>query len=102
MQEENMVLKPWVLIATVLMQNLDGMELSQLVEQTVWLRDLARSFGAFLDWPGEEVVIHTYGLTVWLCSLPPDERMLANQTPQKNCIFGAAFGSFVLRVIHRV
>ncbi|XP_042562740.1 dihydroxyacetone phosphate acyltransferase [Clupea harengus] len=51
MQEENMVLKPWVLIATVLMQNLDGMELSQLVEQTVWLRDLARSFGAFLDWP---------------------------------------------------
>ncbi|XP_062406148.1 dihydroxyacetone phosphate acyltransferase [Sardina pilchardus] len=52
LQEENMVLKPWVLIATLLMQNLEsGMELSQLVEQTVWLRDLARSFGAFLDWP---------------------------------------------------
>ncbi|XP_041951125.1 dihydroxyacetone phosphate acyltransferase [Alosa sapidissima] len=51
LQEENMVLKPWVLIATFLMQNLEGMELSQLVEQTVWLRDLARSFGAFLDWP---------------------------------------------------
>ncbi|XP_063078980.1 dihydroxyacetone phosphate acyltransferase isoform X2 [Engraulis encrasicolus] len=50
-QEENMVLKPWVLIATFLMQNLEGVELSLLVEQTVWLRDLVRSFGAFLDWP---------------------------------------------------
>ncbi|KAL2081889.1 hypothetical protein ACEWY4_021707 [Coilia grayii] len=64
MQEENMVLKPWVLIATFLMQNLEGMELSQLVEQTVWLRDLARSFGAFLDWPD-----HTSSMKVVSSSL---------------------------------
>ncbi|TRY87733.1 hypothetical protein DNTS_031800 [Danionella cerebrum] len=51
MQEENMVLKPWVLIATLLLQNPDGMELSYLAEQTDWLRHLALAFGAFLDWP---------------------------------------------------
>uniref|UniRef100_A0A8C1PVF3 Glyceronephosphate O-acyltransferase n=1 Tax=Cyprinus carpio TaxID=7962 RepID=A0A8C1PVF3_CYPCA len=52
-QEENMVLKPWVLIATLLLQNPDGLDLSSLAEQTDWLRHLALAFGAFLDWPGE-------------------------------------------------
>uniref|UniRef100_A0A671Q2U6 Phospholipid/glycerol acyltransferase domain-containing protein n=1 Tax=Sinocyclocheilus anshuiensis TaxID=1608454 RepID=A0A671Q2U6_9TELE len=53
-QEENMVLKPWVLIATLLLQNPDGLELSFLTEQTDWLRHLALAFGAFLDWPNHE------------------------------------------------
>uniref|UniRef100_A0A673JF38 Dihydroxyacetone phosphate acyltransferase-like n=1 Tax=Sinocyclocheilus rhinocerous TaxID=307959 RepID=A0A673JF38_9TELE len=52
-QEGNMVLKPWVLIATLLLQNPDGMDLSSLAEQTDWLRHLALAFGAFLDWPGK-------------------------------------------------
>ncbi|KTF93732.1 hypothetical protein cypCar_00035169 [Cyprinus carpio] len=52
-QEENMVLKPWVLIATLLLQNPDGMDLSSLTEQTDWLRHLALAFGAFLDWPDD-------------------------------------------------
>ncbi len=52
-QEENMVLKPWVLIATLLLQNPDGLDLSSLTAQTDWLRHLALAFGAFLDWPGE-------------------------------------------------
>ncbi|KAL4649155.1 dihydroxyacetone phosphate acyltransferase [Arapaima gigas] len=51
LQEENMVLRPWVLVATLLLQNLDGMEIEQLTEQTAWLRSLALAFGAFLDWP---------------------------------------------------
>ncbi|KAJ8270697.1 hypothetical protein GJAV_G00118200, partial [Gymnothorax javanicus] len=55
-QEENMVLRPWVLIAAVLMQNLDGMDLGLLLEQTAWLRGLARAFGAFLDWPDQAQV----------------------------------------------
>ncbi|XP_052442719.1 dihydroxyacetone phosphate acyltransferase [Carassius gibelio] len=54
-QEENMVLKPWVLIATLLLQNPDGLELSSLTEHTDWLRHLALAFGAFLDWPDHEV-----------------------------------------------
>ncbi|KAG7460975.1 hypothetical protein MATL_G00204520 [Megalops atlanticus] len=53
-QEENMVLRPWVLIATVLLQNLDGLDSALLAEQVAWLRDVARSFGAFLDWPDHE------------------------------------------------
>ncbi|XP_039548537.1 dihydroxyacetone phosphate acyltransferase [Pimephales promelas] len=72
-QEENMVLKPWVLIATLLLQNPDGLDLSSLTEQTDWLRHLALAFGAFLDWPDHascsEVIscslaLHTHLLTV--------------------------------------
>lgn len=62
MQEENMVLKPWVLIATLLLHNPDGLDLSSLTEQTDWLRHLALAFGAFLDWPDHEPcteVIHS-------------------------------------------
>ncbi|XP_064196438.1 dihydroxyacetone phosphate acyltransferase isoform X1 [Anguilla rostrata] len=52
-QEENMVLRPWVLMAAVLMQNPDGMDLALLAERTAWLRGLARACGAFLDWPDQ-------------------------------------------------
>ncbi|XP_010880858.1 dihydroxyacetone phosphate acyltransferase [Esox lucius] len=51
LQEDSMVLKPWVLMASILLQNLEGLELSLLTEQTLWLRGLAQSCGAFLDWP---------------------------------------------------
>ncbi|KAM6964902.1 dihydroxyacetone phosphate acyltransferase [Aplochiton taeniatus] len=60
LQEENMVLRPWVLMASLLLQdlyqNLDrspeqGLDLELLTEQTLWLRGLARQYGAFLDWP---------------------------------------------------
>ncbi|XP_029965972.1 dihydroxyacetone phosphate acyltransferase [Salarias fasciatus] len=57
-QEENMVLKPWVLIASLLLQNQNqdqdrdpGVPLEQLTQQAVWLRDLSRQCGAFLHWP---------------------------------------------------
>ena len=60
-QEENMVLKPWVLLASLLLQNhhqnqaagqKQGMALDELTEKAVWLRDLSRQYGAFLHWPG--------------------------------------------------
>ncbi|XP_029984220.1 dihydroxyacetone phosphate acyltransferase isoform X2 [Sphaeramia orbicularis] len=63
-QEENMVLKPWVLLASLLLQNhhqdLDqdraagperGMGLDELTEEALWLRDVCRQYGAFLHWP---------------------------------------------------
>ncbi|XP_029352104.1 dihydroxyacetone phosphate acyltransferase isoform X2 [Echeneis naucrates] len=59
-QEENMVLKPWVLLASLLLQNhhqsqapgqKPGMALDELTERVVWLRDLSRQYGAFLHWP---------------------------------------------------
>lgn len=60
LQEENMVLKPWALISTLLLQNPDGMELSALTQQTDWLRRLALGFGAFLDWPGTDRADYLY------------------------------------------
>ncbi|XP_044024834.1 dihydroxyacetone phosphate acyltransferase isoform X2 [Siniperca chuatsi] len=59
-QEENMVLKPWVLLASLLLQNHHqnqvagqkrGIALGELTAQTVWLKDLSRQYGAFLHWP---------------------------------------------------
>ncbi|XP_036405351.1 dihydroxyacetone phosphate acyltransferase [Megalops cyprinoides] len=52
LQEENMVLSPWSLMATILMQNLEGMDWDSLARQTQWLKELALGFGAHLDWPG--------------------------------------------------
>ncbi|XP_041108521.1 dihydroxyacetone phosphate acyltransferase isoform X2 [Polyodon spathula] len=52
LQQENMVVSPWVLIATILMQDLPGVDSDYLIEKTSWLRSLALLFGAFLDWPG--------------------------------------------------
>ncbi|XP_077597472.1 dihydroxyacetone phosphate acyltransferase [Stigmatopora nigra] len=49
-QEENSVLKPWVLLATLILQKQD-LALEELTQRAVWLRDLARQFGAFLHWP---------------------------------------------------
>lgn len=53
-QEENMVLKPWVLLASILLQIEDlgqGIPLAELTEQALWLRDLCRQYGGFLHWP---------------------------------------------------
>ncbi|XP_026196863.1 dihydroxyacetone phosphate acyltransferase isoform X2 [Anabas testudineus] len=59
-QEENMVLKPWVLLASLLLQKHHqnqapgqkrGIALEELTQQAVWLRDLSRQYGAFLHWP---------------------------------------------------
>ncbi|KAF1376877.1 hypothetical protein PFLUV_G00216040 [Perca fluviatilis] len=59
-QEENMVLKPWVLVASLLLQHHHqnqaagqkrGIALGELTAQAVWLRDLSRQYGAFLHWP---------------------------------------------------
>ncbi|XP_060947890.1 dihydroxyacetone phosphate acyltransferase [Limanda limanda] len=55
-QEENMVLQPWVLLASLLLQSHHQNQvtaLDQLTEQAVWLRDLSRQFGAFLHWPDD-------------------------------------------------
>ncbi|XP_050805026.1 dihydroxyacetone phosphate acyltransferase isoform X3 [Gopherus flavomarginatus] len=51
LQVENMVLSPWVLIASVLLQNLPAIDFELLVEKTVWLKGLTQAFGGFLEWP---------------------------------------------------
>uniref|UniRef100_A0A8C6UKR8 Glyceronephosphate O-acyltransferase n=1 Tax=Neogobius melanostomus TaxID=47308 RepID=A0A8C6UKR8_9GOBI len=55
-QEENMVLKPWVLLASILLQSEDldrGIPLAELTEQALWLKDLCRQYGGFLHWPDQ-------------------------------------------------
>uniref|UniRef100_G3NUZ4 Glyceronephosphate O-acyltransferase n=1 Tax=Gasterosteus aculeatus aculeatus TaxID=481459 RepID=G3NUZ4_GASAC len=57
-QEDNMVLKPWVLLASLLLQKQavgqeQGTALDELTAQAVWLRDLSRQYGAFLHWPDQ-------------------------------------------------
>ncbi|XP_039603614.1 dihydroxyacetone phosphate acyltransferase isoform X1 [Polypterus senegalus] len=51
LQQENMVISPWVLVASILIQSLPQIDINHLTEQTVWLRNLAQSFGASVDWP---------------------------------------------------
>ena len=51
-QQANMVISPWALMATVLMQNRDGILAKQLVKETEWLKRQAANLGAYVDWPG--------------------------------------------------
>lgn len=51
LQERNVVLSAWNLMAVVLLQNLQGIELNLLTHKTLWLRSLTLRFGAHLRWP---------------------------------------------------
>ncbi|KAG2467998.1 GNPAT acyltransferase, partial [Polypterus senegalus] len=66
LQEENMVISPFVLVATILMQNLSGIELQHLIQQTLRLRYYVLSCGACIDWPDhmspEAVVVSSISL----------------------------------------
>ncbi|XP_067274222.1 dihydroxyacetone phosphate acyltransferase isoform X2 [Pseudorasbora parva] len=51
LQERNAVLSAWNLMAVVLLQNLQGIDLDLLTHKTLWLRRIALQFGAHLRWP---------------------------------------------------
>ena len=51
--QRHTVVSPWALMATVLMQNREGMSVAQLVKETDWLKRQAQNYGAYVDWPGE-------------------------------------------------
>lgn len=55
LQERNVVLSAWNLMAVVLLQNLQGIDLDLLTHKTLWLRRLALRFGAHLRWPSKDV-----------------------------------------------
>ncbi|KAK0138648.1 Dihydroxyacetone phosphate acyltransferase [Merluccius polli] len=84
-QEENMVLKPWVLLASLLLRayyrglgrtalgpepdhdhDHHVMTLEELTEQAVWLRGLVREFGAFLHWPDDKPPLEVVGASLSL------------------------------------
>uniref|UniRef100_A0A8D2ZQY1 Glyceronephosphate O-acyltransferase n=1 Tax=Scophthalmus maximus TaxID=52904 RepID=A0A8D2ZQY1_SCOMX len=97
-QEENMVLKPWVLLASLLLQNhhgdqasgrARGMALDELTEQAVWLRDLSRQYGAFLHWPDHvpppEVVSSSLSLHRGLVTIT-EGRLLRQAVTVLSCV----------------
>ena len=51
-QQSHMVISPWALIASVIMQNREGIPLRQLVKEVDWLKRQGGNFGAYVDWPG--------------------------------------------------
>uniref|UniRef100_A0A671S0T2 Si:ch73-21k16.5 n=1 Tax=Sinocyclocheilus anshuiensis TaxID=1608454 RepID=A0A671S0T2_9TELE len=62
LQERNVVLSAWNLMAVVLLQNLQGIDLDLLTHKTLWLRRLALRFGAHLRWPSKDVMSSSVSL----------------------------------------
>lgn len=63
LQIENMVLNPWMLICTILLQNLPAIDFELLVEKTLWLKNLTQLFGGFLDWPGMQAHLYIFSFS---------------------------------------
>lgn len=53
-QLRNMAIAPWSIIAAVLLQNLDGIHMKQLLREVEWLKRQASNLGAYIDWPVNE------------------------------------------------
>ena len=51
-QQQHLVISPWSLMATVLMQNRDGIPVKDLVKEVDWLKRQCYNLGAYVDWPG--------------------------------------------------
>ena len=47
-----MAISPWSIIASVLLQNLEGISMKQLLKEVDWLKRQASNLGAYIDWPG--------------------------------------------------
>ena len=56
-QLRNMAISPWSIIAAVLLQNLEGIPLKQLLKEVEWLKRQASNLGAYIDWPGIYVLV---------------------------------------------
>ena len=52
LQLRNMAISPWSIIAAVLLQNLEGIPVKQLMKEVDWLKRQASNLGAYIDWPG--------------------------------------------------
>ena len=48
-----MAISPWSIIASVLLQNLEGISVKQLMKEVDWLKRQASNLGAYIDWPGK-------------------------------------------------
>jgi hypothetical protein len=46
-----MVISPWALIATVMIQNREGIYLTDLMKDVEWLKRNVANLGGYVDWP---------------------------------------------------
>ena len=53
-QQGHMIITPWALISTVLMQNRDGIPVKDLVREVEWLKRHGSNLGFYVDWPGRK------------------------------------------------
>ncbi|XP_026773269.3 dihydroxyacetone phosphate acyltransferase isoform X2 [Pangasianodon hypophthalmus] len=53
LQERDLVLSPWTLMALILLQNPDGVEWNTFTHKTLRLRTFAAQLGARIDWPAQ-------------------------------------------------
>ncbi|XP_006902953.1 PREDICTED: dihydroxyacetone phosphate acyltransferase [Elephantulus edwardii] len=92
LQIEKMVLSPWTLIVTVLLQNLPSVSFDALVTKTLWLKGLAQTFGGFLAWPdnkpADEVVQSSILLHSNIASLADDEVVLKMVSTESEVVEG--------------
>lgn len=61
LQEQGSLISPWSLMSCLLLQapsmalTEEGLPWQRLAEETLWLRGLAKDFGARLNWPGRRI-----------------------------------------------
>ncbi|XP_023583799.1 dihydroxyacetone phosphate acyltransferase isoform X3 [Trichechus manatus latirostris] len=100
LQIENMVLSPWALTVTVLLQNLPSMNFDALVAKTLWLKGLTQAFGGFLTWPdnepAEEVVQSSIFLHSNIASLVKDQVVLKTDSGESEVVDGLIFQHITL------
>lgn len=51
-QQKRMVISPWSMIAAVMIQNKDGINIKLLIKEVEWIKRQAFNLGAYIDWPG--------------------------------------------------
>ena len=54
-QQQHLVISPWSLMATVLVQNRDGITVKDLIKEVEWLKRQCYNLGTYVDWPGEKL-----------------------------------------------
>ncbi|XP_049724607.1 dihydroxyacetone phosphate acyltransferase isoform X1 [Elephas maximus indicus] len=100
LQIENMVVSPWALTVTVLLQNLPSMNFDALVAKTLWLKGLTQVFGGFLTWPdnepAEEVVQSNILLHSNIASLVKDRVVLKVDSGESEVVDGLIFQHITL------
>ncbi|XP_006146044.1 dihydroxyacetone phosphate acyltransferase isoform X2 [Tupaia chinensis] len=100
LQIQNLVLSPWALTVTVLLQNRPSMDLDALVEKTLWLKGLTQAFGGFLVWPDneppEEVVQSGILLHSNIASLVRDQVILRVDCGDSEVVDGLIFQHITL------